>query len=83
MTNEQALAYFLDAPTDDRRADVVTALREAARRRKEGPQATTALIRLAHEELRMNFREIERVSQEEPGGPRIDHATAQRLYATR
>lgn len=82
MNIEQALAYYLTTvtPTGDLRTDVTAALKEAARRRKEGPLATAALIRAAHDQLRMSYRDIEAASTNDEVGAWIDTATAQRIY---
>lgn len=83
MTLEQALAYFLSTPSErptDKRAALVAALQEAAVRRKEGPEATAALVRAAHTELRMSYRDIEAASRtDRAGGVFISQATAQRI----
>lgn len=80
MTSDEALAYYLEVRTPDLHTDVRCALQEAAVRRKEGPEATAALIRLAHDKLKMTYRAIEAASaSDRAGGVRIDAATAQRI----
>lgn len=81
MSTDEAIAYYGITRTDDPRADLIGALREAARRRQEGPPATAALIRAARTEMRMSSREIEAASVHPETGARIDHSTAQRLIA--
>lgn len=78
MEPTEALAYYGVTPTDNHRRDIETALKEAARRRVEGPQATAALIRACRDELKMSYRDIEAAS-EHPTGARIATATAQRI----
>lgn len=84
MTPDEALAYYLGphhtvTPKTLEEA-VCRALQEAAVRRKEGPAATAAVIRLAHDELKMTYRGIEAASEtDRAGGARIDAATAQRI----
>lgn len=81
MTTDEAIAYYGVARTDDPRADLIAALREAARRRQEGPPSTAALIRAAMSRLHMSSREIEAASVHPETGARIDHTTALRLVA--
>lgn len=82
MTPDEALAYFLVAPrtrSADLRADVIAALREAGKRRAEGPVATATVIRLAHDRLKMSYQDIEDLSFDAEAGTCIDDSTAQRL----
>lgn len=84
MTSDEALAYYLGphhkVTAVSLEQKVRFALQEAAVRRKEGPAATAAIIRLAHDELDMSYRAIEAVSYtDRAGGARIDAATAQRI----
>lgn len=82
MTPNEALAYYLGTNTyGTRRDDVIEALQEASRRRHEGPIATAVLIRLAHDDLAMSYRDIQRASTTTCGGQEvcIHQATAQTL----
>lgn len=79
MDLNEALEYFLEVRTGDLRADIIGALREAARRRKEGPAATAAVVIAAHEQLGMSFRDIEAASYHIHSNARISQATAQRM----
>jgi hypothetical protein len=80
MTPNEALEYYLEVRTGDLRADVIAALQEAAKRRQEGPKATAVVIRIAHDELGLSYRDIEHHSIGSTGAP-ITQATAQRLAA--
>lgn len=81
MTPNEALEYYLEVRTGDLRADVTAALQEAAIRRQEGPKATAAVIRIAHDDLGLSYRDIEQLSIGRTGA-RINQATAQRLATT-
>lgn len=74
MTTDEALDYFLEIRTADRRADLIAAGREAAKRRREGPTATRAVLAALHHEHNMSYREIETATS-------IPRVTAERLIA--
>jgi len=74
-----ALDYYLEVQTGDRGADLLAALREAARRRKEGPEATAAIIVALHDEFGLTYAEIEAASYDDRTRARISRATAERL----
>ncbi|MGH7743505.1 MAG: hypothetical protein ACREQ5_01605 [Candidatus Dormibacteria bacterium] len=79
MDLDQALDYFL-ATRGDLRTDLILASQEAAKRRKEGPEATALIVTAMHEQLGMTYTEIERESSH-PDGYRISRVTAARLVA--
>lgn len=75
MTTEQAIALYLTEPsqrTGELRADLIAAGKRAARWRREGPEATRAVLTALREDFRMTYRQIEA----ETG---IHFATAQRI----
>jgi hypothetical protein len=78
-----ALSYYNVTPTDDRGTDLVAAAREAARRRKEGPEATAEILAALHNDFGLTFVEIELASYDEKTGTRISRATAERLVNRR
>ena len=81
MDLDDALDYYLEVRTNDRGADLLAALREAARRRKEGPEATAAVIAALHDEFGLTYAEIEAASYDERTRARISRATAERLVS--
>lgn len=83
MDTDEALDYYLEVRTGNRRADLIAALREAARRRKEGPEATTAILMALREEEGLTYPELELASYDESSGSRISRATCERLIARR
>lgn len=78
-----ALEYFLEVRTGDLGQDLVAAAQEAARRRKEGPQATAAILTALHDDFGLTYDEIAEASHHKPSGARISAATAQRLVVRR
>lgn len=83
MELNAALEYFLEARSGDLGADLVAAAQEAARRRKEGPEATVAILQALHDNFHLTYDEIEQASIHQPSGARISRATAARLVAQR
>lgn len=81
MDLNDALDYFLEVRTGDKGADLLAALREAARRRKEGPEATTAILIALHDDYGLTFDEISHASYDDRSDARISRATASRLVA--
>lgn len=81
MTLDQALDYYLEIRTDDLRADILAAGREAAKRRKEGPEATRAVLIAMRDVLHLSFREIEALTYNERANARISRATAERIVS--
>lgn len=79
MDLHQALRYYLDEPTGDLQADLVAAVQEAARWRKEGPQATTTILRAMREQLGMTYEQIESASYNPTADAKISKSTAERL----
>ena len=75
MTTDDAVNYFLHHRTTNPLADLIAAGREAAKRRKEGPEATTAILTALHHDHHMSYRQIEAAT----GIPRV---TAERLVGT-
>lgn len=75
MTIEQAIALYLTEPsqrTGELRADLIAAGKRAAVWRRQGPEATRAVLLALRERFQMTYREIEA----ETG---IHFATAQRI----
>lgn len=84
MDLETALNYFLTPDNrhqDNLRGDLIAAVQEAARRRKEGPEATAVIVKALHEQLGMTYMEIEAISVHPMTGVKISRATAARLVA--
>jgi hypothetical protein len=80
MNIEQAIALYLTEPserTGDLRADLIAAGKRAARWRREGPEATRAVLTaLRNEPFELTYRQIEA----ETG---IGFTTAQRIVEGR
>jgi len=79
MELRQALSYYLSDPTGDLAVDLPRAAQEAARWRKEGPQATAAVLRAMRDQLGMTYEQIESASFNPTADAKISKSTAERL----